>query len=372
MSLFDLTGKVAVVTGSTKGIGRAIAERMAEHGAKVVISSRKGDVCETVAKGIRDKGGEAVAIPCHVAHKEQIAGAGGRHHRALGRHRHHGGKCGRSIRISVPPRGCPTTPTTASWMPTCAAISGCATWCARTWPSVAAAPSSSFPRSAACAARASSASMRFPRRRTCSWCATSRWSGGRRTSAPTASRQDWCAPISPVRCGRTRCCTASARGIHRCSASANPMRSPVRRCSLPSAAGSFITGQTIVIDGGTTAGVAADGRLGRVPTRADCAALDAADTLAAFRDEFHLPAGVIYLDGNSLGPLPKATAAEVARTVTQGMGRGADPQLERCRLDRPAFRGRRPHRPADRRIAGQRGGGRTQPRSICSSSLRRR
>jgi NAD(P)-dependent dehydrogenase (short-subunit alcohol dehydrogenase family) len=72
MSLFDLTGKVAIVTGSTKGIGLAIAQRMAEHGAKVVISSRKGDVCETVAAGIRAKGGEAIAIPCHVAHKEQL------------------------------------------------------------------------------------------------------------------------------------------------------------------------------------------------------------------------------------------------------------------------------------------------------------
>src|SRR5271170_517183 len=72
MSLFDMSGKVAVITGSTKGIGRAIAERMAEHGAKVVISSRKGDVCETVAQGMRDHGRQAVAIPCHVAHKEQL------------------------------------------------------------------------------------------------------------------------------------------------------------------------------------------------------------------------------------------------------------------------------------------------------------
>jgi NAD(P)-dependent dehydrogenase (short-subunit alcohol dehydrogenase family) len=71
-SLFDLTGKVAVVTGSSKGIGRAIAERMAEHGAKVVISSRKRDACEAVAKVITDKGGEAVVIPCHVGRKEEL------------------------------------------------------------------------------------------------------------------------------------------------------------------------------------------------------------------------------------------------------------------------------------------------------------
>ncbi len=71
-SLFDLTGKVAVVTGSSKGIGRAIAERLAEHGAKVVISSRKADACEAVARGIRDKSGEAAVIPCHIGRKEEL------------------------------------------------------------------------------------------------------------------------------------------------------------------------------------------------------------------------------------------------------------------------------------------------------------
>ncbi|HEX5327685.1 MAG TPA: SDR family oxidoreductase, partial [Acetobacteraceae bacterium] len=72
MSLFDLTGKVAVITGSSKGIGRAIAERMAEHGAKVVISSRKMDACETVAHGIRERGGEAIVVPGHIARKHEL------------------------------------------------------------------------------------------------------------------------------------------------------------------------------------------------------------------------------------------------------------------------------------------------------------
>ena len=49
MTLFDLSGKVAVVTGSTNVIGDAIVHRMAEHGARVVVSSRKGDACDKVA-----------------------------------------------------------------------------------------------------------------------------------------------------------------------------------------------------------------------------------------------------------------------------------------------------------------------------------
>jgi NAD(P)-dependent dehydrogenase (short-subunit alcohol dehydrogenase family) len=72
MDLFDLTGKTAVITGSSRGIGRAIAEQMAQAGAKVVISSRKAGPCEEVAAAINAAGGKAVSIPCHVGEKAQL------------------------------------------------------------------------------------------------------------------------------------------------------------------------------------------------------------------------------------------------------------------------------------------------------------
>lgn len=75
-NLFDLTGKVALITGSSKGIGRAIAEEMARQGAQVVISSRKADACEEVANGINEQlhgePGGAVPIAAHIGHKEEL------------------------------------------------------------------------------------------------------------------------------------------------------------------------------------------------------------------------------------------------------------------------------------------------------------
>lgn len=70
--LFDLTGKVAIVTGASRGIGQAIAERFAEAGAKVVLSSRKQDDLDSVAAGIQAKGGEALAIAAHNGEKTAL------------------------------------------------------------------------------------------------------------------------------------------------------------------------------------------------------------------------------------------------------------------------------------------------------------
>jgi NAD(P)-dependent dehydrogenase (short-subunit alcohol dehydrogenase family) len=69
---FDLTGKVAIVTGSSRGIGRASAELLARMGAKVVVSSRTAEACEPVAAAIRTEGGDAIVLPCHIGRKAEV------------------------------------------------------------------------------------------------------------------------------------------------------------------------------------------------------------------------------------------------------------------------------------------------------------
>lgn len=87
MSLFDLTGRVAIITGSSRGIGRAIAEAMAEVGAKVVISSRKADACQEAADAINDKHGEgrAIVVPANISSKEALQNLVDETRRQLGR-----------------------------------------------------------------------------------------------------------------------------------------------------------------------------------------------------------------------------------------------------------------------------------------------
>ena len=70
--LFDLKGKTAVITGSSRGIGKAIAVRMAQYGAKVMISSRKIDACNEVVEEIKALGGEAYAEECNISSKDAL------------------------------------------------------------------------------------------------------------------------------------------------------------------------------------------------------------------------------------------------------------------------------------------------------------
>ncbi len=85
--LFDLTDKVAIVTGSSRGIGLAIAAAMAEHGAKVVISSRKQDACDEVAHAINAQHGDerAIAVAANISSKDDLQNLVDQTRKAFGR-----------------------------------------------------------------------------------------------------------------------------------------------------------------------------------------------------------------------------------------------------------------------------------------------
>ncbi len=107
-------------------------------------------------------------------------------------------------------------------------------------------------------------------------------------------------------------------------------------------------------------------------TRAQCEQTDAADPLAPLREQFELPAGTIYLDGNSLGALPRGHRGPRAAADRRRMGPRADQQLEQRRLDRPAAARRRQDRAAGRRRRRANWWSPIRPRSTCSRCSARR
>ena len=85
-NLFDLTGHVSLLTGASKGMGRCMAIALAQHGSKVVVSSRKIDQCEAVVAEINDECGEerAIAVACNIGYKDQLQALVDETHERLG------------------------------------------------------------------------------------------------------------------------------------------------------------------------------------------------------------------------------------------------------------------------------------------------
>ena len=230
--LFDLTDKVAVVTGSTKGIGKAIAEAMAAAGARVVISSRKEDACRRVAAEIADAGGETLPLPCNVSDKDQLQSLVDG---TIG----HWGRidvlvCNAAVNpyfgpmAEIPDEAYDKTMDTnvksALWL------------CNMAIPAMAGRGDGSVIVVSSIAGLkghgklgiyglSKAANMQLVRNLAVEW--------GRHTCASTAWRRAWCAPTWRGRCGRTPTPTPRPSRPTPWAASANPRTSPAPRCSWP-------------------------------------------------------------------------------------------------------------------------------------------
>lgn len=228
--MFDLAGKVAIVTGSSRGIGRAAVEALARAGARVVVSSRKPEAIEPVAAAIRAAGGEAVAIPCNVGREDQLQGLVDETRKRFGR-----------IDVLVG---------NAAVNPYFGSLEGLTrepfdkTMATNVWSNLVLArlvmPDMAERREGAIIivssiaglkgtgslgayAISKAADFQLARNLAVEW--------GGTTSASTASPRAWCGPISRVPCGRTRRCWPATCGNARSAASARSRTLPARWCS---------------------------------------------------------------------------------------------------------------------------------------------
>ena len=224
---FDLTGKVAVITGSSRGIGRSSAELLAKLGAKVVISSRKADACHEVAEGIKKAGGDAHVIPCNISRREEVEGL------IAGTIKHYGKVDILVCNAAVNPYYGPlldikdeafdkimgSNVKSNIWL------------CALAIPQMAERGNGSVVIiSSIGGLRGSTVIGAYGISKAADFalCRSLAGEWGPRASASIAWRRVWSRPISPARCGKILKISSAARQAHRCAASVNPKKSPAR------------------------------------------------------------------------------------------------------------------------------------------------
>ena len=198
---FDLTGKVAVITGSSRGIGRSSAELLAKLGAKVVVSSRKADACHEVAEGIKKAGGDAHVIPCNISRREEVEGL------ITGTTKHYGKVDILVCNAAVNPYYGPLLDIKDEAFDK---IMG-SNVKSNIWLCALAIPQMAERGNGSVVIISSIGGLR-----------------GSTVIVSIAWRRAWSRPISPARCGKILRTSSAARQARRCAASANPKKSPAR------------------------------------------------------------------------------------------------------------------------------------------------